>query len=284
MTSSSPMTGHNGGSKGMAHADSRNSMTSTPHDWKQEQQDRQSTDSVGFWKELFFHYYVIELESELQELKLTKSDIAPEAMNFSRMGHLNLFFRAMSIIGNALFGIVLSIILFLVIAYFLSLVIASIFMILFLYIVIFQKAKIIYSLDQYKLGEKETGAFIAKVRNAWHVFEFLGASIFILFGILYLKDVNYIEYAHLLSTQELSKPFSILYNFIDKNLSVLSIAKKLPDVITYIFGNLSIFFSIYLIGSIFFYNKFKDAHKENLFNLKKEYMHPADLAREKMGF
>ncbi|WP_152182877.1 hypothetical protein [Sulfurimonas indica] len=270
--------------EGMVKGDPRGTMTSIPHDYNQTTRSQEAAKGHGFFKRLFFHYDIREIEAELQSMKISKSDFVESTYAMSELGFFDLFFRLIPTISTGITSIFLAIIIYLMIAPF-SVVLGIIGSLFFLQITVFQVARIVYSLDRHKVGEKETGRFIKIVRTAWHFYEFILGSVTIALVLVYFSHVDWQQ----LANEILSYQFKM--GFLEKMWAVVVSKPYFISFVTQfetIFNGLLLLFLLFLLSysvvNYLVYNKYKQTYKDNLFSMQKEFKNPADLAREKFDF
>ena len=270
--------------EGMVKGDPRGTMTSIPPDYNQATKAQEAAKGHGFFKRLFFHYDIREIEAELQSMKISKSDFVESAYAMSELGFFDLFFRLIPTISIGISSIFLAILIYLIIAPF-SVVLGIIASLFFLQITVFQVARIVYSLDRHKVGEKETGRFIKIVRTAWHFYEFILGSVTVALVLVYFSHVDWQQ----LANKILSYQFKL--GFLEKIWTVVVSKPYFIDFVTHfesIFNGLLLLFLLFLLSysvvNYLVYNRYKQSYKENLFSMQKEFKNPADLAREKFDF
>jgi len=269
--------------EGMVHADSRNSMTSIPQDYNQSTQQNVNQ-GHGFIKRLFFHYDIREIESELQSIKLSKSDFVESTYAMSELGFFDLFFRMIPTISTAISALFIAIIIYFALSP-LSVILGIIASFFFLQITIFQVGRIVYSLDKHKVGEKETGRFIQIVRTAWHFYEFIMVSILISLVLIYFFNVDWNSIANLILNYHFEMNF--IQNLWEKILSkdyFINFITHLEPMFNGLLLLFLLFVLSYSVSNFITLQKNKKLYKDNLFAMKKEFENPADLAREKFDF
>ena len=248
---------------------------------RQRSQQSKNKEESSFFKRLFFQWDARMIQAELQLLKLSKSDLVDSAYQKSEIGYFDLIFRALPVASISLFIIFISTMAYIHL-FKISPVAAMVGYFLLMELLFYPNAKIIYGLDRYKIGEKETGRFIKIVRNVWHLLEFVYFSTIALIAYYYyVVHIDWNKIAYLLQQITFQSPLNqklwILF------LRYIDVAKIPQYVENYLFINL-LFILTYIISNIIVISKAKKESQKEIFDLKKEYMTLADLAREKMGF
>jgi len=267
-----------GGAGGMADAPKS-------HHNAHQRQDQDQEYKASFISRFFFQDDLRILELKLQSIGPSKKDVIDtNAFSISEYGFFQLYFKMFPVISINILGVIISIILYLSLIQ-ISIIFAIIVSFLFMQLIILPNAKIVYSLDQFKIGEKETGRFINVVRKMWHLFEFKMVLLTIGIGILNLIDIDFDAIANKLNEYQTETAFvnNLLFK-VKQHIDFPAIAKIAPDAIS---GLLILFlFAIifYAINTYLVFSKYKDQYEKNVFSIKKEFMNPADLAREKFKF
>ena len=270
---------HNTGSMTSVPAHARyESMTSVPHDWKPE---KEKTKETSFFKRLFFQWDIRELEMELQNLKLGKADLMESAIQKTELGFFELFFRMIPVVSIVLTGIFLAYIASITLAIYNSPLIGALTGFFLLQIFIFQNAKIIYQMIQYKIGEKETGRFIRIVQSVWRSVEIFYAILLSILIFIYQSKINWEDIAKCFNNIHFDTD---LYNQIWHFLIPKIDFQNIPKVIESTLAMTALFALMYVIAMLKINKDAKKLQKKNVYDLKKEYKLPADLVREKFKF
>lgn len=274
----------NAGREGMTHADPRNSMTSTPQDYNATQGNSEKRQGHGFFKRLLFHYDIREIEAELQSIKSKKTDLVQSGYALSELGFFDLFFRLIPSVSIAITAIFISILIFILLSP-ISIVLAIIASFLFLQITISISSKIIYSLDKHKIGKEETGRFIETVRSVWHFFEFIFVSMVLLLAMLYFSNIDWAAYAEKIQNYHFKMEFAqkIYTKLLDTYYVSFSLS-HIEQILQGILLMLMLYLLSYVVSNYIVYSKSKQLEKKNLFEMEKEYLNPAELARKNFDF
>ena len=293
MASAGNLAGNNMSSQGMASGAMRRDeggMASPAKDWKPDQNNNLSVNDAelgpSFLQRLFFYEDLRLISNSLQKMGQSKTDVLEDGPSFitSDYSFFQLYFRMSPVISININGTIIAMIIYFS-TFKISMILAFIITFAFLQIVIFQHAKEIYSLERYKIGEKETGRFIKIVRNVWSLFEFIFVSITIGLGMLYLFHFDYVGLANkILKFQFENNILNVFLTNIKNWIDFVGIANDLPLAVSGLFSVFAFFIATYIIAAYMTFAKYKDMPKKNLFALKKEFLHPADLAREKFEF
>ena len=271
--------------EGMTEAPHGPTMTSVPRDYRY-QQDLAQKEQIkeSFFKRFFFGWDMRMIEAELQRLKISKSDLIESSFQKSELGFFNLYFQMIPTLSISFLALMLSLILYIIVAQF-NVVIAAILTILLLSSTVFQNAKIVYRLNIHKIGEKATGRFINSVRAVWHVFEGLYLLIVGGVGMLYFMPINWDKVTKTLVSEHFESP---VYNWLWKKMLSFINIENLQYSFNNIVGGLLITLLIatflYLLSSFIVYRRSLKAEKESKFKIRREVHNPAELAREKLDF
>ncbi len=260
-----------------------NRMTGVPPDYYQQRELAEKNQlKTSFFKRLFFAWDMREIESELQRLKISKSDLIESSFQKSEIGFFNLFFQMIPTVTISLLSLFLSLVIFIALTHF-SIYLSIIGTIVFLQATIGINAAIVYELDKHKIGERATGRFIKNVRAIWHVFETIYIILLIVLGALYFTKVNWNQFAIEVAKYKFKTP---IYQIIWQNISkfICSLFHSFTYFITYLFITYLLFAFLYLIGSYTKYLKSKKEQEKAKFAVDKEVLDPADLARKKFNF
>jgi len=265
------------------------SMTSPPKDWRPEQQQQaqqtSNEDKPSFFNRLFFQEDMRLIANKLQSMGMTKTDlIQSNSFIVSDYGFFLLHFQMLPVIAIAIHGIFISMSIFFLFSK-LSIVLGGVLSFLFLQFVIYLNAEIVYSLDQYKLGEKETGRFIMIVKRMWHFIEMLLFMFIALLGILYAHNLDYRAIAQNIIDYQIGiNFFNKLFTSFKESVDLIALSGGIQESILALFATFSFFMLTYIIAVFIVHRKHKNKFKENQFEVKKEFLNPADLAREKFEF
>ncbi len=271
--------------EGMTEAPHGPTMTSLPQDYRY-QQDMAQKEQIkeSFFKRFFFGWNMRMLEAELQRLKISKSDLIESSFQKSELGFFNLFFQMIPTISISLLALILSLLLYIIVAQY-SITIAVILSILLLSSTVFQNAKIVYRLNKHKIGERATGRFIKIVRAVWHVFEMIYILLVIATGMLFLIPINWDKFDKTLMTKHFKTPvFTWLWKKTLSFFDIGSLGHSFNNIISGLFITLLFTMFLYLISSYIVYHRSSKEQKESQFKVKREIENPAELAREKLDF
>lgn len=271
--------------EGMTEAPGGPTMTSIPRDYRY-QQDLAQKEQIkeSFFKRFFFGWDMRMIEAELQRLKISKSDLIESSFQKSELGFFNLYFQMIPTLSISFLALMLSLILYIIVAQF-NIVIAAILTILLLSSTVFQNAKIVYRLNIHKIGEKATGRFIKNVRSVWHVFEGLYLLIVCSVGMLYLMPINWHKATKTLVSEHFKTPvYSLLWKKILSFINIENLQHFFNNIVGGLLITLLITTFLYLLSSFIVYHRSLKAEKESKFKIKREVHNPAELAREKLNF
>ncbi len=271
--------------EGMTEGPQGSTMTSLPRDYRYQQTlAKEEQIKENFFKRFFFGWDMRMLEAELQRLKISKSDLIESSFQKSELGFFNLFFQMIPTISISLLALILSLFIYIVIAQY-SITLAIIVTILFLSVTIFQNAKIVYRLNKHKIGERATGRFIKIVRSVWHVFEMIYILFTITIAIIYLIPINWDKFEQALMAKHFKTPvFAWLWKEALSFLNIGNIGHSFNNIISGLFITVLLALFLYLVSSIIIYNRTKKEEKRSKFQMNKEILNPAQLARKKLDF